>query len=211
MLLRITDLPCIPIRFMDTPDATHALSHLLRTIGEHDHIQLVSGLVTSINVTMEACSRLWQVPTVEEDWRLLDRHEADEALRMQLSRLKGLSTRVSYLSELLIGLPWSHARPTAAILQALGVSSGLPLIANLGLLHRSCFHQHAATKTSSPPRSPISTSPSALIGTEDPSVALSASLEAESSESGTRFMARRMHAVLAKFFKGERFSMPHEC
>jgi E3 ubiquitin-protein ligase HUWE1 len=201
LILSATDLPCIPIRFLDTQDAAHALSHLFRTISEQDHLQLVSKLIASLASAMEGCSRLWRNPLAHDNWLALDKGEADEGLRADLRTLRAVGTRLAYLSESLIGLPWSHSRPATALIKALGVSSGSNFIPDLGLLHRACFQEHVALKSSIPPPSPVSTAPSTIIGTEEADMPSAPSSEAVPKESGARLMARRMHAILAKFFK----------
>ncbi len=201
LLLQVTDLPCLPVRFIDLTDIAHALSHLFRTIGENDHVKLVNQMIESITSAMDACRPLWHGPSPHSQWLSLENGGADEFLREQLGRLKGLSTRISNLSEMLIGQPWSHARPTTNLFQALGMATGSEFIFDFALLHRNCFFEHAALSSSSPPHSPTSAAPSTLIGTEEPNVATNT--KAMQRESGVRFMARRMHAVLAKFFKCE--------
>lgn len=201
LILSATDLPCMPIRFAD-PDVGHMLSHLFRTISEHDHEQVVSKLIVCINDGMVGCSRLWQDPGAHNNWLSLDRGDESE-LREQLGRLKGVSTQLGYLGDILTGLTWSHARPAAALIKCLGVSSGSAFISDLGLLHRRCFQEHVALKPSASTPSAstpsASTAPAELIDTAESARPASD----QEKISGARHMVRHIHAVLAKFFKGK--------
>lgn len=200
LILTVTDLPCIPVRTSERSDFDHMLLHVFRVICEHDHVQVVSKLVTAVTESMDGCKRLWSGSAAHNLWISLDKGEADVSLRQELQRLKGVNDRLVYLSEVLVGLPWSHSRPVTALIKALGVSSGSPFIANLGLLHRCCFQEYVAWKHSGQTE-PLPTAPSALLGGQETPSTRSSSIIPK--ENGARFLAQHMHGVLAKLFKGE--------
>jgi E3 ubiquitin-protein ligase HUWE1 len=186
ILLGVADLPCVPIKFGGTEAATH-LSHVLRSITEHDHIILVGRMINSIEQAMERCTHFWQGDDVHDVWMKMHRGETETIDRDQFKQLRGLAIRLTYLSDSFLGVSFSHSRIATSLIKALRANQ--TFLPNLATLHRVAFREHATLQTTLP----SSASPTSVVeGEIDPS-----------KESGAKFLATRMNAILAKFWKCE--------
>ena len=197
LVIKLTRLPCIPIRMTDASDAAHALSCVFRTMNDHDPIPVVQRLIESVSHDMDSCSHLWQSETWRDSWLLLSKDEADASLWEELRRTKSMGIRLSYLTDILAGAPWHNSRSSTTLIKALGVTSGSPFIHDLGKLHRACFYslyQHAV--------SAVASSSDDTSASNDTSVTEYPPPTANTETRGPTFMANHLQSLLKKFFKG---------
>ncbi|WWD19760.1 hypothetical protein CI109_104224 [Kwoniella shandongensis] len=198
LLLGVADLPCLPIRFGGT-DAASSLAHLLKHIGEHSHVELIDAIVASIQDAMSRSSGLWKESDVSSKWLAMHAGNADPEIREQFNSLRSLAVRLTFLSEALFALSFSHARIGTSIIKALGVTNGSTFIEDLGRVHRVCFRHHALLRISKPPPSDAA---AGLMENEEIAPAPTPNTSDDpSKESGAKYLATRLHASLAKFFR----------
>ncbi|KAK8853332.1 hypothetical protein IAR55_004036 [Kwoniella newhampshirensis] len=199
LLLGIADLPCLPIRFGAT-DAANSLAHLLKHIGEHSHIQLIDSIVASIQEAMNRCIGLWKDDAAPSRWDAMHAGTADDDVRKQFKTLRSLAVRLTFLSEALFALSFSHARIATSIIKALGVTTGSTFLEDLGQIHRVCFQHHVTLRTT---KSGVSDSAAGWLENEEIAAAPTPNTSDDpTKESGAKYLATRLHAVLAKFFRG---------
>jgi E3 ubiquitin-protein ligase HUWE1 len=183
-LLGIADLPCVPIKFGATEAALH-LSHVFRIISEQDHILLISSMISSIEEALTQCRRFWQGDELHEAWMRIHRGEASDEDRAEFKRLRGVTIRLTYMSESFLGSAFSHSRIATSLIKALRESK--TFVPDIGALHRAAFREHGVLQNSTPT-----------------AASLSSVTEGENeAESGAKFLATRLNAILAKFWKCE--------
>lgn len=181
--LSMADLPCIPVRFGTTEAARH-LSHVLRAIGDHDHVILIERILQSVDKGLDACSALWQ-PDSHPLWLAFHDGSATEEQIQLFSALRSAVIRLTYLGESLTNITFSHARVATSLATTLRKASAF--LVKFGKLHKTAIREHAV-----------------LRSTEKITDADMIEAEVENGkESGAKFMATRIHAVSDMFFRGE--------
>jgi E3 ubiquitin-protein ligase HUWE1 len=185
LLSQIPALPCLPVAFTTT-EAHAALSRLYRVIGEHDHVRLVQHLVGGIKADFEATKPLWQPESPE--W----------ADKQEVQVLPGFSHRLTFLSDMLLALSYSHQRIAASMLKALGASTGTSFMSDLGALHRAAFRQHASY---TPQPDLLNANPLDAAGLED---------KPATKHSAVQFLSTRVHAMCTKLYRAIIRSLFHK-
>ncbi|WVQ94835.1 hypothetical protein IAU59_001918 [Kwoniella sp. CBS 9459] len=170
-ILKLADLPCLPIRFGPT-DAASALANLLKHIGEHHYVQLIDTLVASTREAMGQCKNL---STDDSSWAAMDAGTADDQTCSQFHILRSFAIRLTFLTEALFALSLHHSRIATSIIQSLNVET---FIQDLGEVHRMAFRQHVLLRRKAEDEAP----------TADDFM----------KESGAKYFASRLHTLLAK-------------
>ncbi|OCF44407.1 hypothetical protein I317_01667 [Kwoniella heveanensis CBS 569] len=173
-ILKLADLPCLPIRFGPT-DAASALAHLLKHVGEHSHTQLIETIVASTQEAMGQCRNLC---TDDSLWAAMDSGTADEATRSRFKTLRGFAIRLTFLTEALFALSLQHSRIATSLITMLNVGT---FIQDLGEVHRMAFRQHVLLRRKTD---------------EEGSPA-----DDFTKASGAKYLATRLHTVLGKCFR----------
>ena len=185
LLSEIPALPCLPVAFTTT-EGHAALSRLYRVIGEHDHVRLIQHLVGGLKADLEAAKPLWHPES--PDW----------ADKQEVQVLPGLSHRLTFLSDMLLALSYSHQRVAASMLKALGAPIGTSFMSDLGALHRAAFRAHA-TYTPQPDLS--NASPLDAAGLQD---------KPSTKHSAAQFLSTRVHAMCTKLYRAIIRSLFHK-
>lgn len=208
-LLSTIELSCIPILFVGFTNTAHALSHLLRAIGDHDHVKLVNTLINSIKGGLGRSSDLWKANDADVNWQALHDYTASEELRSQLEVLRVVSIQVALLTDTFNGFTWTHGKVVTFLCRSLLASEADTFIADLGALHRICARQQfgfgvdSSDPALSSPALPLP-SPATVMNNNAPdlhTVQPRASAKNEPGQPG--FIAVRLYGVLTKAFRGE--------
>ncbi|KAK4689594.1 E3 ubiquitin-protein ligase HUWE1, partial [Tremellales sp. Uapishka_1] len=238
-VLKVADLPCIPVRFSATATAA-SLAQLLRHMAENDHVQLLTNVMKSVEDVMAKVGIFWKdQDTMDVNWRSLQDDLPTDQHQDRFRKLTGLSIRLTFMSEALMGLSYAPTKTSTALIKALGISRG-SFMTDLGTLHRACYRQHVLLRNTVEPSAASTSAPAnpsegsevtvpVLVtddgvfpnsaGTTDMSIMTNAvvtdsALVAEAAAGSTtdatpafpkfsnvKFVATRIHAVLAKFFR----------
>ncbi|WVF67236.1 hypothetical protein IAT40_001984 [Kwoniella sp. CBS 6097] len=173
-ILKLADLPCLPIRFGPT-EAASALASLLKHIGEHNHTELINSIVASTRDTMGQCK---QSSSDDSLWAAMDAGTADEATITEFHTLRGFAIRLTFLTEALFALSLHHSRIATSLIQSLNVGT---FIQDLGEIHRMAFRQHVMLRRKTDDE-------------ESPADDLM-------KDSGAKYFATKLHTVLGKCFR----------
>nr|XP_019010464.1 uncharacterized protein I206_04933 [Kwoniella pini CBS 10737]OCF49245.1 hypothetical protein I206_04933 [Kwoniella pini CBS 10737] len=188
-VLGLAELPCLPIRFGST-EAAAALSSLLRHVGEHDQAQLVEIIRTSIQAAMGKCDIVWKGDHVAENWIGMDNRNTTPEVQQSFKVLRSLGFRLSFLSDVIFTLSFTNSRHATSIITALEVDGNSSFVNNLGQLHRVAFQQHVLLKKAK------------ITPADELDPTRSQNLASDSAkDTGAKYLATRLHAVLTKFFK----------
>lgn len=185
LLSEIPALPCLPVAFTTT-EGHAAMSRLYRVVGEHDHVRLIQHLIGGIKADFDAAKPLWEPES--PDWT--DKQEVQV--------LPGLSHRLTFLSDMLLALSYSHQRVAASVLKALGASTGSSFMSELGALHRAAFRQHASY---TPQPDSSNANPLDAAGLED---------KPATKHSAAQFLSTRVHAMCTKLYRAIIRSLFHK-
>ncbi|WWC64740.1 uncharacterized protein I303_107351 [Kwoniella dejecticola CBS 10117] len=189
-VLSLAESPCLPIRF-GTTEAAASLSSLLRHIGEHDQARLVEIIRLSLQQAINECSMVWQGTQVTENWTSMDTGNMSPEAKHSFQVLRSVGFRLSFLSDAIFTLSFANSRYATSIISAL-MPDGDSFVANLGRIHRVAFQQHVLLKKAKP-TPPDDSDPARNVK----------SAENADKDSGAKYLATRLHAVLTKFFKSE--------
>lgn len=144
-VISITQLPCIPVRFSST-DMAVAMPSVMRTIGEHDQVQLTERLISKVKSDLEDIPELWKKGAdCHEAWVSMTKTDGDKTDYARLRRVAALALLFSSLSDYL-SISLGSQRTATQLIKTLGVTSGSSFMTDLGLLHRHCFVEHVLFK-----------------------------------------------------------------
>ncbi|WRT70096.1 uncharacterized protein IL334_007090 [Kwoniella shivajii] len=191
-VLGLAELPCLPIRF-GTTEAAASLSGLLRHIGEHDHAQLIHAIVTSVQQAITSTSDLWDTDRAAR-WSAMDAGDDDADNQRSFKIVRSLGLRLSFLSDVIFTLSFTNARNATSLIKSIGLNAHPDFLLDLARVHRVAYQQHVVLKK----RKTIVSDD--LDSTKAQAV--------EERDSGAKYLATRLHAVLTKFFKTERIVAP---
>lgn len=156
MILNLASLPCIPVRFSLT-DAAVAIPGVLRVIGDHNPVKLTERMTNAVKDELDALPQLWKDSDAHANWAALTKEDGTPEDHLLLRRAAGLAMRLSFLSEYL-SMNFGSKREATDLIKLLGVTSGSPLVDNLGQLHRIAFQEHVILRdvvaAQSPPSEP---------------------------------------------------------
>lgn len=144
MILNLASLPCIPVRFSLT-EAAVAIPGVLRVIGDHNPVKLTERMTNAVKDELEALPQLWKDSDAHSNWAALTKEDGTPEDHLLLRRAAGLAMRLSFLSEYL-SMNFGSKREATDLIKLLGVTSGSPLMNNLGQLHRIAFQEHVILK-----------------------------------------------------------------
>lgn len=144
MILNLASLPCIPVRFSLT-EAAVAIPGVLRVIGDHNPVKLTERMTNAVKDELDALPQLWKDSDAHANWAALTKEDGSPEEHLLLRRAAGLAMRLSFLSEYL-SMNFGSKREATDLIKLLGVTSGSPLMDNLGQLHRIAFQEHVILK-----------------------------------------------------------------
>lgn len=212
LVIRFLESSCVPLKFIGTSNAAMTLSNLLRTVGDHDHVQLVVLFTKAIDNLMTRCSALWQGSDAIEKWSSVAYNTTDD---LDLKALRGLANCLAYLTEAIGGQSWTQGRVVTGLIKALGVAAGKDLVPRLGTLHRVCLQQHVISKDSVETHIPSIHSAMSFTAVDDASRGAfeDSSKPVPDPDTATentfsspkislaKLLATRTHGILTKLFK----------
>ncbi|KAI5889571.1 uncharacterized protein SCHCODRAFT_02751097 [Schizophyllum commune H4-8] len=146
-LAKLTALPCLPYDFASSV-ASDSIVQVIRTMAEVSTTETMALLTKSIKESLEAAGFFWMLLDKQSTLVPMITPTADniEDVNRKFRLLTTLHVRLTLLSDVFATASYTPTRVSNSLLQALTSETSVPIVADLGNLHRATVWENILLK-----------------------------------------------------------------